>query len=209
MALSHHAEKWNETRQTLLERVRDLDDRDSWNEFFEVFRGLIYAVALKAGLTDAEAQDVVQETFISVAKAMPGFTYDPTRSFKGLILTITRQRAIDQLRKRKHRAAPALSGTRTSATATIERVPDPASLDLESLWENEWRNQLYSAAVEKVKQKVDARQFQIFDLYVLKNWPVRKVASTIGISSGRVYLTKHRVLHLVEKEIRSLKKEMT
>ena len=120
MALSHNGKKWDETRQTLLERVRDLDDRDSWNEFFEVYRGLIYAVALKAGLTDAEAQDVVQETFISVAKAMPAFTYDPTRSFKGLILTVTRQRAIDQLRKRKHRAAPALSGTDTSATASAK-----------------------------------------------------------------------------------------
>src|SRR2546428_142693 len=45
--------------------------------FFDIYWRLIYGVALRAGLTDAEAQDVVQETVISVAKHLPGFRYDP------------------------------------------------------------------------------------------------------------------------------------
>ena len=66
---------------------------------------------------------------------------------------------------------------------------------------------LCAAIVEKVKQQVTASQYQIFDLYVLKKWSVSKVASTLGISSGRVYLAKHRIAQLVKRELNTLKSE--
>src|ERR1700682_6240928 len=77
------------TRRSLLSRLRDLGDQESWSDFFRSYWRLIYEVALKAGLTDAEAQEVVQETVISVAKQMPGFRYDAARGkFKGWLLQI-------------------------------------------------------------------------------------------------------------------------
>jgi hypothetical protein len=65
------------TRATLLGRMKNLDDQASWQEFFEIYWRLIYGFARKAGLNDAEAQDVVQETMVAVSKQMPRFTYDP------------------------------------------------------------------------------------------------------------------------------------
>jgi len=58
--------------------------------------------------------------------------------------------------------------------------------------------------VERVKRQVDPEQFQIFDLYCLEQWPAQKVASTLGLGLGRVYLAKHRVGRLLKKEIRRL-----
>jgi RNA polymerase sigma-70 factor (ECF subfamily) len=76
-------EEFIPTRQSLLSRLRNWDDRESWREFFDTYGELIYALARKAGLSNAESQDVVQETLISVAKEMPGFKYDPALgSFK-------------------------------------------------------------------------------------------------------------------------------
>src|SRR6266545_4859896 len=90
-----------QTRWSLIGRLKDMDDQQSWQEFFDAYWKLIYAVALKAGLSDAEAQDVVQETVISVAKKMPEFKCDPAAgSFKSWLLTLTRWRIVDQLRKR-------------------------------------------------------------------------------------------------------------
>ena len=60
-------------------------------------------------------------------------------------------------------------------------------------------------AVEKVKQQITASQYQIFDLYVLKKWSVSKIASTLGINSGKVYLAKHRIAKLVKRELDALK----
>jgi DNA-directed RNA polymerase specialized sigma24 family protein len=71
------------TRQSLLSRLRDCGDDAGWREFFENYWRLIYNVARKSGLADAEAQDVVQSTFIYLTRKMPKFRYDPARgSFK-------------------------------------------------------------------------------------------------------------------------------
>src|SRR5580692_1956052 len=95
------AEELIPTRTTLLLRLKDWQDQSGWQDFFDTYWNLIYGVAIKGGLTPMEAEDVVQETMISVAKHMPGFKYDPAiGSFKGWLLTMTRWRMTDQLRKR-------------------------------------------------------------------------------------------------------------
>ena len=71
------------TRASLLERMRDWQNQTSWQEFFDLYWKLIYGVARKAGLSDSEAQDVVQEVLVHVAKQMPTFRFDPALgSFK-------------------------------------------------------------------------------------------------------------------------------
>ena len=198
------------TRRSLLTRLKNWDDQESWKDFFDTYWKLIYAVAIKAGLNDAEAQEVVQETVISVAKQIAGFKYDPQiGSFKGWLLHTTRWRISDQLRKRRGEAGAIGREYKTSTrTATVERIPDQAGSNLGVIWENEWRNNIFAVAIEKVKRRVDARQYQIFDLYVIKQWPVKKVATTLGVSPGQVYLAKHRVFALVKKEITDLENKM-
>ena len=89
------------TRESLLSRLKDWEDRESWQDFFDTYWKLIYTIARKAGLNDAEAQDIVQETVISVAKNIEGFRYDRARcSFKTWMLQLTRWRIINQLKKR-------------------------------------------------------------------------------------------------------------
>src|SRR6476646_2439882 len=89
------------TRASLLDRLKDLGDQASWNRFYEIYHDLIFSVARRAGLNEAEASEVVQDTLISVAKQMPEFTYDPAKdSFKGWLLTVVRWRIRDQLAKR-------------------------------------------------------------------------------------------------------------
>src|SRR3989449_4619891 len=89
------------TRASLLSRLKDWQDETSWKVFFDTYWRLIYNAAIKAGLIDAEAQDVVQETVIAVARNMPGFTYEAGRdSFKSWLLQVTRWKIADQFRKR-------------------------------------------------------------------------------------------------------------
>src|SRR5437870_3033761 len=89
------------TRSSLIGRLKDWEDQEGWREFFNTYWKLIYATAIKAGLMDAEAQDVVQDTVLSVAKKMRDFKYDPgIGSFKGWLLQLTRWRILNQLKKR-------------------------------------------------------------------------------------------------------------
>jgi RNA polymerase sigma-70 factor (ECF subfamily) len=207
------------TRWSLLNRLKDLEDQQSWQEFFDTYWKLIYSVARKAGLSDAEAQDVVQETVISVVKKIGEFKCDPAAgAFKTWLLNLTRWRILNQLKKRQARPAPEAGDCLTASpphgsdddtrrTATVERVADPAGVNLEAVWNQEWEKNLAEAAMERVKRKVKAKQFQMFELYVLQEWPVREVGRMLGVSAAQVYLAKHRIGRLVKGEMRRLAKE--
>src|SRR5215467_6299367 len=90
-----------ETRPSLLQRLKSGDDTQSWQEFYRIYGGLIRFFAQKAGLTADEAEDVVQETAIGVARGLPDFVYNPkVCRFKTWLLNLTRWRIQNQLRKR-------------------------------------------------------------------------------------------------------------
>jgi RNA polymerase sigma-70 factor (ECF subfamily) len=194
------------TRRTLLSRLKQWDDHESWQDFFNTYWKLIYGVALRAGLGEPEAQDVVQDTIVSVAKQMPNFKYNPAvGSFKTWLLLITRRRINDHLRKQYRRIKsddPAPG--ETSQTARIACIPDPSSTELDAIWDEEWKRQLFDAAVQHVKSQVDAKQFQIFDCYVLKDWPVKDVVSTFGVTPNQIYVLKHRISTLIATEVKKL-----
>ncbi|MBA3650982.1 MAG: sigma-70 family RNA polymerase sigma factor [Chthoniobacterales bacterium] len=192
------------TRRSLVDRLGDWNDGKRWQQFFDSYWKLIHRAARKAGLTENEAQEVVQETLITVAKRIDRLAYDPKLgSFKGWLLNITRWRIADQFRKRKkagEQNARTRRGDESRMTATIERIADPAGFDLDAAWEEEWRENLREAATARVKNKVSAKQYQIFDCYVLKEWPVQKVAKELRVSVAQVYLAKHRVGALLKRE---------
>src|SRR5579863_484913 len=113
--LPNEREELIPTRQSLLSRLKDWEDQDGWKIFFDTYWRLIYGTAVKAGLSDAEAQDVVQETIVSVLKSMPKFKYDSSKgSFKSWLLNLTKWRIVDHLRRRKKIAGKSEDTNRAS-----------------------------------------------------------------------------------------------
>lgn len=188
------------TRRSLVERLGNLDDQASWRTFFESYGGLLYRVARAAGLNDAEAQEAVQETVITVSRNIGALRYDPaTGSFKGWLLQTARWRIADQFRQRERQG-------RLATTAASERLADPGGFDLETLWDAEWRDNLLAAALKRVRKQIDPRQFQIFDCYVTRGWPAPRVARELGVNIAQVYLGKHRVGALLRKAVAELER---
>ena len=195
------------TRRSLVEHLADWGDQLRWQEFFDTYWKLIYSAARRSGLTDAEAQEVVQETIITVAKNIDKLKYDPAiGSFKGWLLQITRWRIADQFRKREPGNPKRPRSSDDRATATIERVPDSRGIDLDAVWETEWKENLFEAAITRVKKQIEPKQFQIFDCYVRKEWPAQKVAARLGVNIGQVYLARHRVGAFLRSKSKRLKR---
>ncbi|MBI1840101.1 MAG: sigma-70 family RNA polymerase sigma factor [Verrucomicrobia bacterium] len=195
------------TRPTLLSRIQNTSDNDSWSEFYELYAGLVHSFALQRGLTEEEARDVVQDTFIAVAKAIPEFRYNPSvGSFRSWMLHTTEWRIYDQYRKRGPRVSDAEAPPvfDPPSTGTVARVPDGAYQQLEELWDREWQQNLLERALQRVKPHISAKQFQIFDLYVLKDWPVFKVARALNVSVSQVYVARHRIAKLINQEIKRM-----
>jgi RNA polymerase sigma factor (sigma-70 family) len=197
------------TRKTLVGRLKDVEDSESWRDFFETYWKLIYAFAIKSGCSETEAEEVVQETIISVSRKMPEFKYDPAVcSFKGWLMHVANWRVIDQLRKRNHNLIDLAGESGESSTALIERIPDPLAPEVERLWSNEWKQNLLDAAIERVKRRCNPEHYQMFYLAAVKRLPVPKITKMLGVNRSQIYLAKHRVAALVKKELKYLETKM-
>ena len=197
------------TRLSLLQRLKSWDDQTSWQQFFDMYGKMIYGLARRAGLSDADAQDAVQETVIAVAKKLPQFNYDPALgSFKSWLSKTARWRITDVLRKRNYQSGGQQLARETRLnTSVMESQPAHEELDLESAWNEEWEKNILQAAVTKVKGQVSAAIYQLFDLHVLKKMPANNVASRLGVKLADVYLAKYKVSRLMEKQIKLLEKQ--
>jgi len=196
------------TRHTLLRRIKDWTDEKSWDEFFNIYSKLIFEFARKAGLNEAEARDVVQETITTVAKQINQFQADGARgSFKSWLLQLARWRVADQMRKRLDNLrvveANADSGSQTSV---LNRVPDPASLNLDALWNENWQRNIAEIALSRLKNQVDPAQYQMFHLHVIKEWRGRQVAEKLGVKTPQVYFASYKISRLLKNEIKRLSK---
>jgi len=161
-------------------------------------------------LTPSEAQDVVQETMISVSKHMPTFKYDPDiGSFKAWLLNMTRWRIADQLRKREKASMfQDFNGEGGENMPAPDFSNDTCPADLDKLWEDEWQKNLLEVAVTKAKRRLDPKQYQIFDFYVNKGWKPERIAKALGVSLNQVYVAKHRITEMIKQEAERLMKEM-
>jgi len=198
------------TRESLLGRLKNWKDNESWREFFSIYRKLIFSMAAKSGLSTQESEEVVQETVISVAKTIPDFEYDPGRcSFKSWLRHLAQKRIADHFRKRSRERTVGFSNSdETGKTRAIDRVPDANAARLDAVWEEEWQKELLNASIVRVKKQVSAEQYQMFDFYVLKKMPVGKVAEALGTNVARIYLAKHRITKLLKKDIAQLEEKI-
>ncbi|MBK1882977.1 sigma-70 family RNA polymerase sigma factor [Luteolibacter pohnpeiensis] len=200
------AQAYAKTRKSLIARLDNWEDQRTWDEFYQTYWRLIYAVAVKAGLRSEEAFDCVQETILSIAKQSKKKLYDPEQgSFKTWLMNMTRWRINDQFRKRKKDTA--MTGGEWEddrKTAVIDRVEDPNGDMLSRLWDVEWKKNIADAALSRVKAQVSPKQYQIFHYYVIKQWDAKKVQDHLNVSMAQVYLAKHRVGSVLKRELAKL-----
>ena len=189
------------TRESLLSRLKRTEDHEGWQRFFDTYAGMIHGLAIRSGLTSAEADDALQETLVSVAREMPDFRYDRSRgSFKAWLFQISRRRIVDQFRRRARQRRDG-----DDADDAIERVADPAGNPLTEMWENEWRQNQLQLAIRGVKRTVSARQWQMFELTALQNWPAKRVCELLGVNRAQLYMARMRVGRALKTQLEALR----
>jgi DNA-directed RNA polymerase specialized sigma24 family protein len=87
----------------------------------------------------------------------------------------------------------------------LDEIIDPTGKEMEDLWDKELQLSILEAAMAKVKRDLDPTYYQVFDLYVNKEWEPARIAKTFGIAVGLVYLMKHRVSKGIGEEVERLK----
>ncbi|HEY0945802.1 MAG TPA: sigma-70 family RNA polymerase sigma factor [Opitutaceae bacterium] len=192
------------TRVSLLDRVKNLDDARSWEEFFHIYDRLVLGLARQRGLGHHEAEEVAQEVFKRVAQTIHEFERTPRPgSFRKWLFRLTRWRADDKKRRERIPHAQSLeSPERAGEPALSERLaapPDPL-FDLEV----QTRLHLLETLFHQIAPSVPPRHLQIFQLLVVDGLPVERVAQLFQMNNAAIYVIKHRITARLREEVRRL-----
>ncbi len=196
-----------ETRSSLIQRLKATINGESWEEFFHTYWELIYNVARRAGLSEADAQDIVQETILKVHNSLDRFEYNRKRgTFKGWLRTVTRSRLNDFFKKQQRR--PALNQPLEEAADELQNLEDPGGPEIEKIWDEEWNRNLIQAALSRTKKLSSPKQFQIFKCHYIDEWTVRETCRTLGVNAAQVYMAKQRIGKIFREAVETLQEQV-
>jgi RNA polymerase sigma-70 factor (ECF subfamily) len=192
------------TRASLLVRLRDPEDRAAWQQFIELYGGLVYAFLRRRGLQDADAADLTQDVLLAVARSAGRWRYDPSKgTFRGWLYGVTRNKLAKFFQRRQ--ARPAGSGD-SDARRRLEEQPDP-SADPEAAWEQEFQQQLFRLASARVQPHVAPSTWAAFWRTAVDGEAAAAVAADLGLSVGAVYVARSRVLARLAEQVQELQAE--
>ncbi|WZP00793.1 sigma-70 family RNA polymerase sigma factor [Isosphaeraceae bacterium EP7] len=186
------------TRPSLLIRLRNPADERAWAEFTEIYGPLVHQLARRRGLQEADAQDLVQDVFRAVARAIDRFDPDPGRgSFRGWLSQIARNLIINLLNARRRH--PQGSGD-TGVQDMLDQVPEPSAEDSAD-FDVEHRRRLLAWAAGRVRREFSELAWRAFWLTGVEGQPPRDVAEALGMTLGTVYQYKSRAVVRLRREI--------
>jgi RNA polymerase sigma-70 factor (ECF subfamily) len=190
------------TRVTLLARIRDMGDAHAWAEFVDLYAPLVYRLARRHGLQDADAADLTQEVLQAVAHAAPRFSYDPERgSFRSWLFTVAR-RQLGRFAQARSRQPQGSGGP--AADELLRQQPAPEEV---ATWEREYRQRLFEWAAERVRGQFRPATWEAFWRTTVEGQDVVGVAAALGMSAGAVYIARNRALARIKEQVRRLESD--
>ena len=189
-----------ETRSSLLAHVRSPENLEAWEEFVLVYRPVIYRMARRRGMQDADAQDIVQTVLTRVAGAIGRWEKkDPSSRFRHWLRRVAKNAILTALSRAPR--DPASGGS--SVRDLLDEVPAPPS-DVEQEIELEYMREQYLRAAVVVRTDVDSETWQAFELTVIDGRSCENAAALLNKSIGAVYAARSRIVRRLRDQIRSL-----
>jgi RNA polymerase sigma-70 factor (ECF subfamily) len=186
------------TRPSLLLRLRGPRDERAWSEFASIYAPLVYRLARRKGLQDADAADLVQEVFRAVAGAFESGAFEPGRgSFRGWLFRVARNLAVNHLVRQ---ARQPRGGGGSALRELLEGWPAP-SADDSALFEAEYRRQLLHWAAGRVRGEFSELTWRAFWLAGVEGRPTAEVAAELKTTVGTVYHCKSKVMARLKKQV--------
>jgi len=177
------------TRVSLLMALRgDPGNQSAWSAFVDCYGPQIHAWCLRWKLQEADAQDVTQMVLLKVVRHLPDFTYDPSRSFRGWLRTLTAHSWNDFFGDQ----ARGVRGSANEAVAAMLNTVQ-ARVDLARHLEEAFDQELLELATEEVSRRVEPHTWEAFHLNAIEGVAAAEVASRLGIRVATVYRARHVV----------------
>lgn len=175
------------TTTQLLESLHDLSDQVVWQVFDERYRPILFALARRLGLTEADAADVAQQTLTEFVGDYQSGRYDRQRGrLRSWLLGIARHRSIDLQRSQARRR---------ELRGESGYLHLPAEDRLEEIWTAERDRWIVQQAMAELRahSATTGTTLRAFEMVALQDLPPEQVARECGMTVDEVYRIKHRI----------------
>jgi RNA polymerase sigma-70 factor (ECF subfamily) len=180
----------------LIARIKDLADDAAWAQFLGIYRPVVYRMARRRGMQDADAQDVTQRVFLAIAQAINRWQPGPNRPpFRAWLVTITRNAATKCLARRR----PDVGAGSSSVVELLNA--EPADEDASAEFLSDSRRAAIRWAAEQVRPQFSEITWRLFWETVIEGRAVSEVAAETGRSAGAVYMARFRVSQRLKDKI--------
>lgn len=179
-----------ETRESLLLQIRDPENRLAWEEFVEIYRPVVYGVAVARGLQHADALDLVQNVFVSIAGSIARWEkQDQKTRFRNWLLRVAKNATLNAMTRRP----PDRAAGGSQVVDALKGVANDEQANEREL-EREYQRQLYRHAAEKVRAKVSEANWRAFQMTAIEGIPIETVSAELGKSPGAIYAARSRIM---------------
>ncbi|OWK47069.1 RNA polymerase sigma factor [Fimbriiglobus ruber] len=187
----------SETPRSLLGRLRGHpNDPIAWAEFVAHYEPKIHAWAVGWGLQAADAEDVTQAVLLRLTVKLKDFEYDPTRSFRGWLKTLTHHAWQDNAERN---ARPGQGSGDTVVASLLDRIE--ARQSLAECLDEAFDQELFQLAVERVRLRVEPRTWEAFHLLAVEHWSGAAAAQHLGMKTATVFVARSKVQRMLRDEI--------
>ncbi|MCP4887991.1 MAG: sigma-70 family RNA polymerase sigma factor [Planctomycetaceae bacterium] len=190
-------EQWK-TRQTLIDRARDPNDSQAWDEFTDYYGSFIRMVLMQLHAPQDDLEDLSQTILVKLWQNLStmelGRDHARFRTWLGTVIRNTFYTHCSQTASRKRRDTNA---------AVANDVPP----DIEDIIENEWRKHIITLVIERLNASFSGKAMDVFTM-TLDGKPVDDIASALELTKDSVYVLRNRVQSRFRKEARQLRSHL-
>lgn len=186
------------TRKTLLDRVKDTEDSAAWQEFYDLYRPILYKFACEYGANSDAAREIAQDCMGRLSRRMRTFVYQPGKKpgrFRAYLKRLVHNRVIDWWEKQLPQG-----GTRVMKGLAGNPGTSPGAR-LDEIWLNEHIRHCMRQIGKRMRRP---ERYEAFKLRVINNWPVPRVAEKLSMTAKEVHEAKAFGLKLLKEMMESL-----
>lgn len=194
------------TRETLLQKIKNSRDDQSWEDFTNYYQGYIYAVVLSMNINYHDTQDLVQAVLLKAWKSLPDFEYDPGKGrFRSWLTTVTK----NTVKRFMHKKSRQLENADESKKEDLEQYLGQVSLpDIDKIAQREWEAYISKMAWDRIKDDL-AENVRLSFEKLMAGDSVRSIAIDLEFPENTIHVYKNRVQKRLFKEILRLESELS
>jgi RNA polymerase sigma-70 factor (ECF subfamily) len=189
-----------ETRDSLLVQLKSPANREAWDQFALLYRPVIYRLARRRGLQDADAQDLAQRVLLAVASAIGRWEKSSESvQFRHWLRRVARNAIVNALARCPHDRA-------AGGSAVHELLLEQPGVEPDSdpQIELEYRRELYLQAAKIVRGDVETETWRAFELTVIENRSIDEAAIDLERPVGTIYAARSRIMRRLRETVREL-----